>query len=83
MKRNRETPKPSDSETELKKLGARIKELRIAKVYSNHEIFAYTHNINRTQYSRYERGEDLRYSSLLKIIRAFNMTIYEFFKEGF
>lgn len=68
---------------ELEKLGRRIRSIRIAKGYTNHEYFAYEHNISRAQYGRYERGEDLRYSSLVKIIRAFDMSIEEFFSEGF
>ena len=72
-----------DIEADLKKLGKRIKALRIAKGYTSHEIFAYENKINRTQYGRYERGEDLRYSSLLRIIYALDMTVEEFFGEGF
>jgi transcriptional regulator with XRE-family HTH domain len=68
---------------ELKKLGDRIRKLRIAKGYKSHEIFAYTHNFPRAQYGRYERGQDIRYSSLLKITAAFDMTLEEFFSEGF
>jgi len=68
---------------ELKKLGERIRNLRIKKGYTSHEIFAYEHNIPRAQYGRYERGEDLKYSSLLKIVQAHNMTLQEFFSEGF
>jgi hypothetical protein len=68
---------------ELKKLGARIKALRIEKGYTNYENFAFEHDIPRAQFGRYERGEDLRYSSLLKIIRAFEMTPEEFFSDGF
>jgi transcriptional regulator with XRE-family HTH domain len=69
--------------TDLAKLGNRIKSIRIKKGYSNYEYFAYEHNISRSQFGRYERGEDLRYSSLLKVIRAFGMTLEEFFCEGF
>jgi transcriptional regulator with XRE-family HTH domain len=65
---------------ELEKLGARLKELRIAKGYSNYEQFAYDHNIPRAQYGRYERGQDLRISSLLKVLRALEVTPSEFFK---
>lgn len=68
---------------DLKKLGERIKSLRIKKGYGNYETFAYEHDLPRAQYGRYERGEDLRYSSLLKIIAAFDMTLEEFFSEGF
>ncbi len=61
-------------------LGTRIKELRMKKGYTNYENFAFEHNIPRSQFGRYEKGEDLRYSSLIKIIRAFDMTIEDFFE---
>lgn len=67
----------------LQKLGKRIKQIRIAKGYSSYEYFAYEHNISRAQYGRYEKGEDLRFSTLAKVIHAFGMTIDEFFSEGF
>lgn len=67
----------------LKKLGKRIKELRVAKGYSSYEYFAYDHNISRAQYGRYEKGEDLRFSTLAKVVNAFGMTMKEFFAEGF
>ncbi len=68
---------------DLEKLGKRIKQLRIAKGFSSYEYFAYEHNISRAQFGRYEKGEDLRYSSLLKVIRALDITLDEFFSEGF
>ncbi|QLH34607.1 MAG: helix-turn-helix transcriptional regulator [Cyclobacteriaceae bacterium] len=68
---------------ELKKLGARIKALRLAKGYTNYENFAFENNIPRAQFGRYERGEDLRYSSFLRVIRALGVTQKEFFEEGF
>lgn len=71
------------SEEELKKLAARIKALRIQKGYSSYEYFAYEHGISRAQFGRYEQGQDLRYSSLIKLINAFGMTVPEFFSEGF
>ena len=67
----------------MKQLGARVKSLRIEKGYSNYEQFAFQHNIARAQYGRYENGEDLRFSSLLRVIDAFDMTLAEFFEEGF
>jgi len=68
---------------DLEKLANRIKSLRIKQGYSNYESFAYEKNLPRAQYGRYEKGEDLRYSSLLKVIRALGMTPKEFFSEGF
>ncbi|SIQ55268.1 Helix-turn-helix [Chryseobacterium sp. RU37D] len=75
--------KDFSKEEVLKKLGERIKSLRISKGYSSYEYFAYEHNISRAQFGRYERGEDLRFSTLVKIIKAFDMTLEEFFSEGF
>lgn len=77
------TPDPNIKEEVLQKLGERIKSLRIAKGYSSYEYFAYEHNISRAQFGRYERGEDLRFSTLARIISAFDMTFEEFFSEGF
>lgn len=70
-------------EDALKSLGSRIKSLRIQKGYTSYEYFAYEHNISRAQFGRYERGEDLRFSTLVKIINAFDMSFEEFFSEGF
>ena len=72
-----------DTDDQLKKLGERIKQLRIAKGYTSYEYFAYEHNISRAQFGRYEQGQDLRFSSLVKICNAFGMTLDEFFSEGF
>ena len=72
-----------NSDTTLKKLGERIKQLRIKKGYTSYEYFAYEHNISRAQFGRYEQGQDLRISSLIKIVNAFEITLSEFFSEGF
>ena len=68
---------------DLVKLGNRIRELRIRKGYTSYEYFAYEHNISRAQFGRYEKGEDLRYTSLLKVVRALDISLQEFFSEGF
>jgi transcriptional regulator with XRE-family HTH domain len=67
----------------LKQLGARIKALRIAKGHQNYEKFAFEHNISRSQYWRYEQGEDLKFSSLLRIVKALDISLDEFFSDGF
>jgi len=67
----------------LKKIGNRFRQVRKAKGYSNYEFFAYDNNISRSQYNRYENGGDFHMSSLLKILLAHNMTLQEFFAEGF
>lgn len=71
------------SDEELMKLGKRIKNLRIKEGYTSYEYFAYDHDIPRAQFGRYEQGQDLRFSSLVKIVNAFGITMKEFFSEGF
>lgn len=67
----------------LQKVGTRIKNLRIKKGYTSYEYFAYDHNISRAQFGRYEQGQDLRLSSLIKVLNALDITLQEFFNEGF
>ncbi|MGZ3850021.1 MAG: helix-turn-helix domain-containing protein [Flavisolibacter sp.] len=57
--------------------------MRIEKGYTSYEYFAYEHNISRAQFGRYEQGQDLRFSSLIRIVNAFGMTLEEFFGSGF
>jgi transcriptional regulator with XRE-family HTH domain len=77
------TKERKDPNEELRQLGQRIKNLRIQKGYSSFEDFAYEHGISRAQFGRYEKGQNLRYTSLKKIIDAFGITLHEFFSEGF
>ena len=64
-------------------MAARLKALRKKAGYNNADFFAYDNGISRSQYSRYEKGEDIRFSSLMKVIQAFGITPAEFFSEGF
>lgn len=78
------TPKKTtDIDATLVQLGNRIKERRIALGYTNYEYFAYEHGISRSQFGRYEIGQDMRFSSLVKVVSALGMTLEEFFSEGF
>lgn len=74
------TEKNKKTDIQLKKLGERFTELRIAKGYSNYELFAFDNNIPRAQYGRYEKGQDLKFSSLSKVLDALDITFEEFFK---
>ncbi|GAA3643573.1 helix-turn-helix domain-containing protein [Flavivirga jejuensis] len=67
----------------LQKLGNRLRELRIEKGYSNYEQFAFDNEIPRSQYGRYEKGSDLRITSLLKVLEALDISLTDFFSEGF
>ena len=71
------------TQQQLARLGKRLKALRKARGYSNYEQFAFQHGISRSQYGRYENGEDLRFSSLLRVLQALDISLAEFFAEGF
>ncbi len=75
--------KDKETEIQLENLGKRLQELRKAKGYSNYELFAFDNGIPRAQYGRYENGQDLRFSSLCKLAKAFGISLEEFFSEGF
>jgi transcriptional regulator with XRE-family HTH domain len=68
---------------EILKMGERLKSLRIKRGFTSYEAFAYEHGLSRALYGRYGKGKDLRFSSLVKIVKALNMTLEEFFSEGF
>lgn len=68
---------------QIDNLAKRIKSLRIAKGYTSYEYFAYDHGFSRSQFGRYESGKDIRFTTLLRIAEAFDMTVIEFLSEGF
>ena len=75
--------KDSYTEKQLHNLGERFKTLRKERGFSNYEQFAFDNEIPRAQYGRYENGEDLRFSSLLKVLKAMDISLKDFFSEGF
>lgn len=68
---------------QLENLGCRLKEIRKKRGYSNYEQFAFDNEIPRAQYGRYEKGHDLRFSSLIKVLKAMDISLKEFFNEDF
>lgn len=73
--------KPLEPDEEIKKLGARLRYLRIKAGYTSAETFALDKGISRALYGRYERGKDLRYSSLIRLSNCFGMTVSELLSE--
>ncbi len=68
---------------EPQQLAKRLKALRKEKGYTSHEAFAFDVGISRTQYNKYERGFDIRFTTLVRIVTHLEMTLEEFFSEGF
>jgi len=71
------------TKAQLENLGNRIKEVRKEKGYANYEQFAFDNELPRAQYGRYEKGQDLRFSSLVKVLKAMDISLKEFFSTGF
>lgn len=82
MKKNEAVVKKAPV-TEVLKMAKRLKELRVKQGFTSYEAFANEHGLSRALYGRYEKGKDLRFSSLVKLVKAFNITLEEFFREGF
>ncbi len=74
---------PIDEELLFKLIGARLKQLRIEKGFTNYEHFAYDNSISRTQYGKYETGSNIQILTLFKILRGLNISFEEFFSQGF
>lgn len=72
-----------DPEKVLKAIAARLKELRIARGEINYEKFAAKKDLNRSQVWRYENGEDMKISSLLKMLNALDVSLQDFFDDSF
>jgi transcriptional regulator with XRE-family HTH domain len=71
------------TQAQLENLGDRLREVRKEKGYANYEQFAFDNELPRAQYGRYEKGQDLRFSSLVKVLKAMDISLKEFFSTGF
>ena len=67
----------------IRQLGERIKMYRKQAGYTSSEKFAYEKGFNRSQYGKYEVGTNMRFDSLLKVLQALDVSLEEFFSEGF
>ena len=72
--------KESDETENLKQVGDRLKYYRKKAGYTNYEYFAYENDISRPQYGKYEAGANIQLNTLMKILKALNVSLEEFFK---
>ena len=68
---------------EVKHLGKRLRELRKARGYSSYEDFAYSNDMTSSQYFAYEKGKNIEFVTLVKLLKALNVSLKDFFSEGF
>jgi transcriptional regulator with XRE-family HTH domain len=71
----------TDESIYLKKIGERLKHFRKEAGYANSETFAYEKNISRAQYGKYEAGANIQLNTLIKILKAMNVSLAEFFDD--
>lgn len=77
------TEKSKVKPKEVLLLAHRIKQLRVAKGYTSQETFAYDNDYTLSYYSRLERGEDIRFTSLVRVCKALGVDLKTFFGTGF
>lgn len=64
----------------LKKIGARLREIRKQKGHPNYEYFAYENDLSKITVGKIEKGNNFEMASLLKILEILDVTPAEFFK---
>jgi len=64
-----------DRPEEIENLGSRIKQIRKELGYKSAETFAYEKGISRSEYSKFEAGRDMRFSSIVKVCNALDVAI--------
>lgn len=66
---------------QLKFLGAKFKELRLRSGEKSYENFASIKGLNRANYGRYEKGANLRVSTLINILKAHDISLEDLLKN--
>lgn len=63
-----------------KKVGKRLRELRIKAGYSSYEAFAYENGLTRQTVGRAEVGDNLKFDTFVDMLNALKVSPEEFFK---
>jgi len=64
----------------LKMIGDKVRTIRKRNPeYANYEVFAYLNKINKVTLANIEKGLNYNISSLLKVLKALNVTVEDFF----
>ena len=68
-------------ETELERIGKRLKEMRVAKGYTSYRQFADSFEFEPKSIWLMEEGKtDFKYSSLKRVLEALGTSVDDFFK---
>lgn len=63
---------------DLKKIGKRLRELRIEKGFTSYENFAMEYDLSRRFYWSIEKGNNFTMTYLLKILKIHNISLKDF-----
>ncbi|MDN5215567.1 XRE family transcriptional regulator [Fulvivirgaceae bacterium BMA12] len=72
--------KPQDDNKRINAIADRIKKLRIDAGYKSYQRFAIENELDPRQYFRVEKGQNLKLSSLFRILNIHGVSLSEFFK---
>lgn len=68
-------------DSKISQIAEKIKLLRKEKGFTSYETFAFEYDINRVQYWRIEKGNNITLKTLIKVLAIHNLTLNEFFKD--
>jgi len=74
-----EKPSTNTEFPEFDLIGARLRELRKSKGYSNYEHIAFDLGMSRSAYWKLEAGANFELKTLIKICRVLDVSLEEFF----
>lgn len=80
MKKKAAGKKKKTPPMSLEHFAARLKAVRVAKGYTQ-ESFAYEHGFGRSKYGEWERGGDIKLSSIIRIAKALGVDLHELLCE--
>jgi hypothetical protein len=72
---------PSKPDKRQKKIAEKIKQLRLATGQKSYEKFAWENDMNRIQYFRIEKGENITIATLLKVLDIHKISLKDFFSD--
>jgi len=64
----------------IEQVAQKIKQLRKESGYTSYETFAYDKNLNKVQYWRIEKGQNITLKTLIRILDIHKISMEEFFK---
>ena len=74
-----ETQHLNHHKAQLKRIGNILRELRLKKGYSSAENFSYDYELNRSNYWRWENGQNMTLKTIFRICEIHEISVKDFF----